>query len=198
MQNCQAFFQDFLQSFAPIFVQNIDFIGGQLSIFQGHIPPRTRRGGSKPPETPDFCKHPDERTRPGAKRPRLSLWESWQPERADLSARRRNASEQPPQAALSESQRECTALVSMHRNLLNRRGGSKPPATPDFSKHPVERPRQREAKSLPYGGRCKNTGIYHSTYGTPSEMEQGGCAPGNLLHTFNKTLVFPPLQSPYT
>ena len=38
MQNCQAFFQDFLQSFAPIFVQNIDFIGGQLSMFQGHIP----------------------------------------------------------------------------------------------------------------------------------------------------------------
>ena len=30
---------------------------------------------------------------------------SWQPERADLSARRRYASEQPPQAALSESQR---------------------------------------------------------------------------------------------
>ena len=43
----------------------------------------------------------------GAKRPRLSLWESWQPERADLSARRRYASEQPPQAALSESQRGC-------------------------------------------------------------------------------------------
>ena len=32
----------------------------------------------------------------GAKRPWLSLWESWQPERADLSARRRYASEQPP------------------------------------------------------------------------------------------------------
>ena len=45
----------------------------------------------------------------GAKRPRLSLWESWQPERADLSARRRYASEQPPQAALSESQRGCRA-----------------------------------------------------------------------------------------
>ena len=66
----------------------------------------------------------------GAKRPRLHLWgvaersesfkimiaggnhttvESCQPERADLSARRRYASEQPPQAALSESQRGCRA-----------------------------------------------------------------------------------------
>ena len=43
----------------------------------------------------------------GAKRPWLHLWGSWQPEWADLSARRRYASEQPPQAALSESQRGC-------------------------------------------------------------------------------------------
>ena len=39
----------------------------------------------------------------------MQSW-SWQPERADLSARRRYASEQPPQAALSESQRGCRSL----------------------------------------------------------------------------------------
>ncbi len=50
------------------------------------------------------------RTSHGAKRPRLHLWGSWQPEWADFSARRRYASEQPPQAALSESQRGCRAL----------------------------------------------------------------------------------------
>ena len=69
---------------------------------------------------------------PGAKRPRLHLWgvaersesfkimiaggnhtsaKSCQPKRADFSARRRYASEQPPQAALSESQRGCRALA---------------------------------------------------------------------------------------
>ena len=50
------------------------------------------------------------RTSHGAKRPRLHLWGSWQPEWADLSARRRYASEQPPQAALGESQRGCRAF----------------------------------------------------------------------------------------
>ena len=45
----------------------------------------------------------------------MQSW-SWQPERADFSARRRYASEQPPQAALSESQRGFPVIRPVNEN----------------------------------------------------------------------------------
>ena len=108
----------------------------------------------------------------GAKRPRLHLWgvaersesfkimiaggnhtavKSWQPERADLSARRRYASEQPLQAALSESQRGCRAYFAAH---------------PCFAASSWRTPSaSRSLSSSPKGGAegASRRGVYHST-----------------------------------
>ena len=55
-----------------------------------------------------------------------SAIKSWQPERADLSARRRYASEQPPQAALSESQRGFLAQFIRTTPSASRSFGTSP------------------------------------------------------------------------
>ena len=96
----------------------------------------------------------------------------------DLSARRRYASEQPPQAALSESQRECTTMpVTAQKFQSQKEPVSKPLAwsnhrttLPQSRPLGVTAPSEREPGGLHHSRGCSLksgvTGDFHRPYET--------------------------------
>ena len=106
-----------------------------------------------------------------------STVKSWQPERADFSARRRYASEQPPQAALSESQRGFIAQFTNN------------PSASRFVRHlPFQ---GRQGHFVPFGcsenhRRVPFNAVHPLSLATLSSSPRGGA---KAAGTFNRVLA---------